>query len=129
MTHYRRWLVINAIFIFFACKAKSFTIAFTATRQHHGTPRLSLSKTCAQLAAVEPSSSYALQDICDKLVDGAGPGDLEQLLVAAGAAYFPQADTWAKAWSPMRCVVAHIPDKWCISALVLPSESLSPQNE
>ncbi|CAM9378233.1 unnamed protein product [Ascophyllum nodosum] len=81
---------------------------------------LSLSKTCAQLAAVEPGSSYALQDICDKLVDGAGPGDLEQLLVAAGAAYFPQADTWAKAWSPMRCVVAHIPDKWCISALVLP---------
>lgn len=76
----------------------------------------------AEPSSVVPDTTHHVQKICDRLAEGARPGDLEKLFMAVEAKQFSQADMWAKAWAPMRCVVAQVPDTWCVSALILPRE-------
>lgn len=62
-----------------------------------------------------------LQRICDRLVEGAMPGDVEELVMEVEAEHFQQASVWAKTWTPMRCVIADVPDVLSVSVLALPS--------
>lgn len=102
-----------------APEATGFRGSYGLADYHHGRFRQFMT---AELSSMVPSTSNHLQKICDRLAEGARPGDLEKLFMAVEVEEFPQADMWAKAWAPMRCVVAQVPDTWCVSALILPRE-------
>lgn len=98
-----------------------------AFRVSTGTSRRPLeSGTSSRLTATSaiPSTTHALQRVWDELTEVSDLGNIEKLMVEVETALFPQSPSWAKTWTPMRCVVAEVPDGQCISILVLPREYL-----